>query len=74
MSGIASIDLQRAVGNQGANREKNSQKNSEHRAGVWEPPVRRKGHTQVRRSRARLEELVGPGVSIMSCTQGQDSD
>lgn len=40
--------------------------------GLWEPPGRRRGHTQVRRSRERLEELDSLGVSITSCTQGWD--
>lgn len=39
--------------------------------GLWEPPGRRRGHTEVRRSRDRLEEPGAPGVPITSCTWGR---
>lgn len=60
MSGIASIDLQRAVGNQGANREKNSQKNLVTQSwGLGSSREEKGTHTQERRSRDRLEGLWG---------------
>lgn len=37
--------------------------------GLWGAPGRRRGHTQVRRSRDRLEEPGALGVSSTSCSQ-----
>lgn len=43
--------------------------------GLWEPPGRRRGHTQVRRSRERLEELwVVPSQAALRARTLRDGE